>query len=218
MKGLLTGGNGLSYTSPDVNKIIMDVVDSMPDEMDQVALVKKIYSMWLPEIEYGTARVSVNHSDGIATVSNTTGTHLSTIYSSYATPLAILASFAVPVFSKVTANANDAKNINNAKQLLTGCALYASDRGSGLYPESLDQLAEAGIIDAEYMARLIWQDPQTGAMEDWKYFEGLNNTQGSKILMASPRPVNGIRIVGMADGSSVMKMTEAEYQERLSRQ
>ena len=50
------------------------------------------------------------------------------------TIIAILASFAVPVFTKVIANSQQAKQINNGKQILTAMALFASDKGNGTYP------------------------------------------------------------------------------------
>ena len=63
------------------------------------------------------------------------------------TIIAILASFAVPVFTKVIANAQQSKQINNCKQILTGCALFAADKGGGVYPSGL--LDEEGNFDSE---------------------------------------------------------------------
>ena len=50
------------------------------------------------------------------------------------TIIAILASFAVPVFTKVIQNSQQTKQVNNAKQILTACALFAADKGGGIYP------------------------------------------------------------------------------------
>ena len=63
------------------------------------------------------------------------------------TIIAILASFAVPVFTKVIANAQQSKQINNCKQILTGCALFAADKGAGVYPSGL--LDDDGNFDSE---------------------------------------------------------------------
>ena len=45
-----------------------------------------------------------------------------------------LASFVVPIFTKVIANHQQVKSISLGKNLLTAMALFASDKGSGSYP------------------------------------------------------------------------------------
>jgi type II secretory pathway pseudopilin PulG len=51
-------------------------------------------------------------------------------------PIAILASLAVPAFSKIQEKANQTKAMNNARQIIIGLKLYAADN-NGEYPDKL---------------------------------------------------------------------------------
>ena len=129
---------------------------------------------------------------------------------------AVLASFAVPVFTRVVENAEQSKNMNNAKQMITACTLWAIDKGSGRYPDSLEELVESRLLEDGDLQMLSWTHPQTKAKEPWLYLgKGLTNIDGHKMLLASPQAVSGTRIVGFADGASVQKVSEAEYQDML---
>ena len=68
------------------------------------------------------------------------------------TIIAILASFAVPVFNKVVTSAQQTKQINNLKQIALACSLFASDN-SGIYPTG-------GIVDG------VLTDAEGGNAED----------------------------------------------------
>ncbi len=51
------------------------------------------------------------------------------------TIIAILASLAVPTFSKIQERGNQTKGINNCRQVITTMRLYSSDN-NGNYPDS----------------------------------------------------------------------------------
>ena len=51
------------------------------------------------------------------------------------TIIALLASLAMPVYSTVTEKGNITKGINNAKQIVLACKVYASDNDGG-YPDT----------------------------------------------------------------------------------
>ena len=85
-------GNGLTYMSPDINGAIHDLLDAIPSSGGgEDELVKFAYKYFFPKLDYGVAHVSVNHSDGVAWISNTTGSHMSTVYSTFTTPMIAIA-------------------------------------------------------------------------------------------------------------------------------
>ena len=157
-------------------------------------------------------------------------------------------------FSNMRENAKQARQNGRAKNILTGMALYAADKGAGVYPfgsydpeteefsdlkdeltaeECFQDLFDSGVLDLE---SLFWhpghekqcneEEPnEDGKLEpgenSWDYIAIMNNSVGNLPLIftasdsgkaktwtkAGGHPWRGALIVGMADGSSVMKET-----------
>jgi len=72
------------------------------------------------------------------------------------TIIAILASFAVPVFNKVVAGAQQTKQVNNAKQIAVACNVYAADL-NGIFPNGTFK-AETGRLDPSATASEVAED------------------------------------------------------------
>lgn len=87
------------------------------------------------------------------------------------TIIAILASFAVPVFNRVVARAQQSKTVNNTRQIALACRLFAQ-ANNGIFPVGVDgvpatnsegayqALFDAGEIDLE---ALFWNPRATHA-------------------------------------------------------
>ena len=74
------------------------------------------------------------------------------------TIIAILASLAVPVFSKIQEKANQTKGINNARQITLALKLYAADN-NGVYPDgnAADVTAAAATVSNAVYDSLLQQ-------------------------------------------------------------
>ena len=126
------------------------------------------------------------------------------------TPIAIVASLTVPVFTKVQDSAQTAKQVSTVKSLIVACHLSASEHG-GNFPKDLNQLLKEGYIDSEEI--LLWKGNSSNAEgKPYLYRTGLtDSTTSIEPVIASPEPVHRKRIVGFSDGH-VEELTEDEFQ------
>lgn len=79
-------------------------------------------------------------------------------------PIAILASLAVPTFSKIQEKGNQTKAINNARQIIIGLKLYAADN-NGKYPDKLKNGSSASDSNTAFRELFI-----NGALENESIF------------------------------------------------
>jgi type II secretory pathway pseudopilin PulG len=117
----------------------------------------------------------------------------------------MFASISLPVFSKIQERGNATKSINNVRQLITACRIYAADH-EGAYPTSLDSLVTTGILEPEILAGLQRcplspDEPVSGY--DY-YGAGMKESDSpDAVVFMSKADVDGKRIIGYND-SSVM--------------
>ena len=216
--GLPLEGNGFHFISSEVREIIESAIEQMIEqdsaEAAEARMGMEVVMKFLPFPMKGAALGTVvNHPDGMLVISRRPG-HESMAgipMGGGVTTVAIMASLAVPVFSKIQEKANQTKGISNARQVVLACKIYADDF-DGKYPANLQQLVQEEVIPAESSDLLSWE----GA--PWLLFKGLSDsTDGSHVLIAAPSAdATGHRIVGFNDGS-VRSMPEAEYQRILQR-
>lgn len=85
------------------------------------------------------------------------------------TIIAILASFAVPVFNRVVGRAQQSKQVNNVRQIALACRLFAQ-ANNGIFPVGIDQTPASdanGAFDALFqsgditMEALFWNPRAT---------------------------------------------------------
>ena len=111
------------------------------------------------------------------------------------------------------------KHINEVKQIQIACVMWAQDFGNRKYPDNLQKLLDDGTLTADRKDLLKWKTAENEKGEPWLYYgKGLTTFDGDKILIASPKAISGSRIIGLANGSSALKVTEEEFQQRLAKQ
>lgn len=123
--------------------------------------------------------------------------------------VAVLASLAVPVFTKVSAQGNQMKAMSNAKQIVLGMKQYAADN-DGKYPPTLEPLFEEEILTDR---RLLEFPPAMSVPgQGWEYL-GADHTDsdpGNIIVLTSRKADHtGKKIVARNDGS-VQVVRESE--------
>jgi len=94
----------------------------------------------------------------------------------------------LPLFRTTAVRGVQTKNLSTAKQLATGCKVYASDH-EGRFPIHLSELEPDYIPDVAAMQCAIVRDGKdTGEKVDWLYFgAGFSEGQSPSILIASPQ-------------------------------
>ncbi len=211
---LPTEGNGFGYATPrlfekyrSLLELIMSTTPSGTSDVPE-ELMDMIMDWSVPEISEPVVGVSVNQTNGIWMVGNSYQSHKQTLLMA-ANPLmlSVLASMAMPAYTQIQGNAKATKEINNVRQLILACRMYAAD-WDGAFPETLEDLYP-DYLDVEEM--LSFQDPNTGLPVPYTYNAGLTDTSFSKlVLIASPAMSDGKVVVGFV-GGNVEAMTAFEY-------
>ena len=126
--------------------------------------------------------------------------------------IAVLAAMATPVIMKQQKKANMITATNNAKQLFMFLVEYDSDNKK--FPSDLAKLVDEGYTSEESYGYIS----QAGKQGEWIYFSGQStNDDSDNILIASPKPIDGKRVVLKIDGSA-HQVREADYQAALRAQ
>ncbi len=116
------------------------------------------------------------------------------------TGILILASLAMPAYNGIQRRAETAREMMRMEQVMLACMSYAADH-DGRYPESL------GILEEDPLLELA---PASGS--SFLYRPGFTTASASgEILLASPSPLRGTRIVGFPDGNIEM-IPETRFQ------
>jgi len=119
--------------------------------------------------------------------------------------VAMMAALLIPALSGGRMRAQQAREMSQVRQIALGCRAYAIDR-NGAYPATLSALADGGYLDPQ----VLEADTPVGAA--YLYRPGLTDASGGdEPLLASPAPLAGHRVVGMADGL-VKRVEEEEFQ------
>ena len=113
----------------------------------------------------------------------------------------LLAGMALPVFGEVKDRGNLTKALSNAKQIGTGCKIYATDN-DGKFPPKLEDLVPDYLPDASILA-CPYPDPKNPVA--YEYFGGSEKDDAKKILLASPVREGKGRVIIYVDGSGVAK-------------
>ena len=116
--------------------------------------------------------------------------------------IAILAGMALPVFSQVQLRAKQTKSLSQAKQIATGCKIYALDH-DGAFPATLEELVPAIVQD-----RSVFICPLSGPSEPmgYLYFGGKDTDPADKALIVSKSADRrGKRIVVHVDGTGAIE-------------
>lgn len=149
--------------------------------------------------EGGVAFMLSNSEDGMLLVSSAPFSSAIGSMGSV-TNVAILASFAVPVFNRVSARAQQSKAVNEARQVALALRLYAQAH-NGLFPENLERLEEtgelapgSGMIDGVMVGdRLV----------PWLYRPGLHDaSRGNTPILMLAEPIGGAWIIAYVDAST----------------
>jgi hypothetical protein len=216
--GLPTEGNGFSYASADIVEELTAIILAAAEMSSgmgatapgpqEIEIMKEVVGFYLPEQPAGVASVSANLDEGVVITSKTYDSHKSTMLSAAnPTVIAMLASMSFPAYQKIGMRAKSTQQINNVRQLILGLRTCAADE-NGKFPDRLDALIEDGYIDMEE----LFYDDRSGFPEELLYNAGLHATdRANLILVASPEPVDGKRVVGYI-GGMVKELDEAEYQ------
>jgi hypothetical protein len=122
--------------------------------------------------------------------------------------LAVGASLAIPVFTKVQEKGLTVKSINNVRQLVTACRIYASEN-DGKYPADLELLFTQNVINERKILHcpLLKDDTQTG----YDYFGAKlkDSDAGNLILFVSKWEDRlGKHIVGHNDGTVALEIPQ----------
>jgi len=219
-RDLPTEGNDCIF----VSKRFFDQVSEFAGESSKTAktgsasdklIVEKMLGWTKDLFGRNQAIVLSNQPDGIMTHANLTFPANPSSMSTLATisTVSILASAAVPAFTKLQGQAQQTKEMNNARQVAIALRLYAVDHG-GKYPAKLSDLPKDVLEDP---SALLCKNPLTGGQLEWLYNSKLNDSSpASELLLATPFSTNGKRIGAFNDGS-VRTLSDEEYQ-NLSRE
>lgn len=122
--------------------------------------------------------------------------------------IAIFASLAMPALTKVQERGNTTKQISHARQLQMACMLYATEH-QGKYPDSLEQLVEQQLLEAEF-----YQQASQFKVPGWKGEPGFQYLGAGKddtipgdtpILISNAEDWQGRRVVARHDGSAMLE-------------
>jgi len=106
---------------------------------------------------------------------------------------------------------NVAKSINSMKQLTLALLSYAKDHDER-FPASLEDLIPDYLDDRSDDKRSLSFECVDGSRKPWHYVEGLTTeSEADKVILYSPEPIEGKRIVGFVDGSITSTMEEVEF-------
>ncbi|WP_051946901.1 DUF4190 domain-containing protein [Verrucomicrobium sp. BvORR106] len=118
--------------------------------------------------------------------------------------IGILASLALPTFTRIQERGNVTKSISNVRQLNTACRIYASDH-NGKLPSDLQELVTSSVLDQDHFDKLL-RCPLSTEYPGYDYFgAGVEDSApGETVIFLSKADVRGKRIVGQLDGSTAL--------------
>ncbi len=221
--GLPEEGNGCLYVSSRFMLTLMDgikqAIQAQPkagaSDSGQKAVLGIIDSLG-KDLAAPQAFAYANEKDGILAAANSSlgGAQLGSL--SGISTLAIVASIAVPAFSKIQHLDHEATAISSARQLGIALKAYAADH-NGSYPPQLADLITEDILPDESV--LLFKDPSSSQELPWLYNATLTDTSpGDAILLAAPTP-NGLpsgkqtRVVVFND-LTTQSLPEETFQQR----
>lgn len=210
-RDLPSEGNSCIYASPRLLQTVSDLVAKAVQEEGgsaaDKAIIGKIFEWVKPLLAHGQAVAIANQPDGILALANISIPAGSSTMTTVST-VAVLAGFALPVFSAAKEKGRQADDMSKLKQVNLGLRMYAGDN-DGKFPAALPSLAPKYTGTDSI---LQFTDHRTKQLIPWLYRTGLTDTSdGREILIAAPMASPDGRIVGFVDGS-VRKIPEAEFQ------
>jgi hypothetical protein len=170
----------------------------------------------LPAIVMGhIARSKIKHSNGTLGGGGMALAGLILGYFSIiVTVLALIGIMALPAFAKVAEKSMVAKSMNDTRQLVTACKIYASDH-NGSYPPNLEQLFKDGILNDRKLLQVrttsIASERRDESEDGYEYFGAkmTDSSPGQHILIMSRwEDSQGKRIVGRNDGTVKLEVPQ----------
>jgi hypothetical protein len=102
------------------------------------------------------------------------------------------------------------KSISNGRQLVTAMRIYASEH-DGKYPDQLEELVTADILEPESLATLNWVYMSGEVPAPWIFLRGLRDDAPDNVpIFVSPLPVTGNKYLIAYNDSSVSLQKAAE--------
>lgn len=120
--------------------------------------------------------------------------------------VAIFASMAMPAYNGIQLRAKQTRQMNQIKAIVVACHYHATEQ-NGAFPESLEELVEAGHLGGD-------EDSQPISTGDgvFLYRPGLTGTSPvEEVFIASPAPMGRQRVIGQVDGF-VRAIDEEDFQ------
>jgi hypothetical protein len=211
-------GNAGIYAAPRLLQIFGDLIakaalsEKGSSAADKV-LIGKIFDKVKPLLGRGQAIVLANQPDGTLVLSNTSIAVGSASLASVST-VAVLAGFALPVYTRAAVIGVQASEMNNLRQVQIALKMHAADN-DGKYPPALADLAPKYSGSSQIPE---FTDHRTKRRMAWLYQNSLTEkSPADEVLLAAPvAGQDGKRIVGFNDGS-VRTIPDAEFQALWSR-
>lgn len=217
MDGLPMEGNGLSYYSVRFSRAMRGILTQALESMgggEEFAAMLPFFKSMLPELEQGLATVEVNYPDGFLVASNSNGSIKELAGPALLVPIAVAASVAVPMFSKIQEKARASKDLQVMKQLAIGLRVHALDH-DGAYPEKLSEILPDLEVEPSFLEFL---DSGTGESARVWYARGLSDRATDRlVLLAHPYVQSGKRAVIFCDGAGEL-VEESEFQRLVEEQ
>jgi hypothetical protein len=202
MAGLPTEGNSFQIVTEQFGKTLgplrSEMFKNQPGTTpEQTALMQKFFAGQTP----GTScTISTHLADGWMVIGKGTQGARQMLGSMAIPAVAIAAAVALPVFSQVEQKGKATKSLSNAKQLATGCKLYAIDN-KGKFPPTLQTLVPDYIPNMAIFASPF----QTGVPVGYDYTPGLTDTSSPSLVLIEDKfapQVGHVRVVCHVDTSA----------------
>lgn len=198
--GLPEEGNGVQIITPllgDTLRVLQhEAMKGQPGVTpDQTAFMEKVFGQSSDPMSI--CSISTHLPDGWLMASKGTKSTNMMLGPGMIVPAAIAAGVALPVFGEAQENAKATKSLSNARQLVTGCKLYAVDH-QGQFPPNLDALVpDYMATKTPFASPFLPADPVGYTYHP----DHKDSDPGTTILIEDKFSPKHLRVVARIDGS-----------------